>query len=72
MTKDGFLKLFAQMYRVGNRSDGHVGERSSDESWTMAAMAGAACCGALDNMSRELVKAGVFTAEEMQEVYDTL
>lgn len=70
MTKREFLKLFAQMYRVGNRSDAHPHERA--EQWTKPAMAGDACCGALDGMSRELVKAGVFTAEEMQAVYDTL
>lgn len=72
MTKREFQSLFAQMYRVGNRSDGHPHENPANETWTKPAMAGDACCGLLDEMSSRLVKAGVFTAEEMQAVYDTL
>lgn len=72
MTKNEFKKLFSQMYRVGNRADGHKSERDINEQWTTPAMAGDACCGLLDEMGERMVKEGIFTEEEMQEVYDTL
>jgi hypothetical protein len=72
MTKQQFLDHFAEMYRVGNRSDARPHELSAEEHWTGPSMAGDACCGLLDAMSRELVRYRIFTAEEMQAVYDTL
>jgi hypothetical protein len=67
MTKQQFLNHFKAMYRVGNRSDA-----DEHEAWTKPEMAGSACCRLLDQMSRELVKCGVLTSEEVQVVYDTL
>ena len=67
MTKAEFIAHFKAMYRVGNRSDA-----DEHEDWTDADMAGYACCRPLDEMSRGLVKAGVWTEEERQAVYDDL
>ena len=68
MTKAEFLKMFAAMYRVGNASD----SPEVREDWTQPDMAGFACCRLLDQMKRELIKIGVVTEEEMDELYDTL
>lgn len=67
MTKAQFLQHIAALYRVGNLSDSDSDQR---EDWTVPAMAAGACCGALDDMLREMVKAGALTGEEVQEFYD--
>lgn len=73
MTKQEFLAHVAALYRVGNLSDSDSKER---EDWTRPAMAAQACCGALDDMLREMLRemraAGVLTADEHQRFYDDM
>lgn len=69
MTKAQFIEMFKAMYRVGNMSDS---DSESREDWTDEAMSGPACCQLLDKMSGELVKCGVLTEEERQEIYNDL
>lgn len=69
MTKPEFLAHVAAIYRVGNRSDSDSAER---ETWTKPEMAGEACCAALDAMLHAMVRAGALSAEELQQLHDTL
>ena len=69
MTKQQFLTSVAALYRVGNLSDSDSEER---EDWTAPAMAGAACCAALDSMLREMTQSGVLTPYECQSFYDNM
>lgn len=69
MTKAQFLAHVAAIYRLGNLSDSDSPDRAD---WTRPEMAAGACCGALDDMLRAMVECGALTADEKQELYDTL
>lgn len=68
MTKQEFLANVAKLYRVGNRADSE--DDPQREEWTKHAMAGEACCAALDMMLVEMVRCGAITSEERQEFFD--
>jgi hypothetical protein len=64
-----FFNSLAALYRVANASDS---DGEARQAWTKGAMAGEAFCRPVDSALREMVKAGVITAEESQEFYDSL
>lgn len=69
MTKQEFLAHVRALYVVGNLSDS---DSDSREAWTTPAMAGAACCRALDRMLREMTDCGAITSDEHQSFYDNM
>ena len=69
MTKQEFLSHVRALYVVGNLSDSDSDRR---EDWTNPAMAGAACCSALDEMLRAMTDCGAITAHEAQSFYDNM
>jgi hypothetical protein len=69
MTKQQFLDHVRALYIVGNLSDSDSEQR---EEWTRPAMAGMACCAALDKMLHKLAEEAIFTHEEIQNFYDDM
>lgn len=67
MTKEKFIQMWTEMYRVGNASDS-----DNREEWTVCDMARDACCRPLDHMVGAMLKCGLLTADEHQALYDNL
>lgn len=70
MTKNEAIKAVKALYRVMNASDSIDSPERAD--WTVPAMTGVAGCAKLDELLRSWLDCGVLTADEHQEIYDTL
>lgn len=69
MTKQEFIAKAKALYRIGNLADSHDNPDRPD--WTHHSMVSSVGSN-LDTMFREMEMAGVLTADERQDIYDTL